>query len=117
MSEQRIIKNRSIIMVYILSIITLGFYGIYWIISTKRDINSLGADIPNCLLMFIPVVHIFWVYKYSEGYSCYVKKDNQPLLWTAISLFIGFVLPFFVQKSLNEYANASQNAPANVEAA
>lgn len=48
------VKNRNIFLVYLFSIITFGIYSIYWLVSTKNEMNSLGAKIPTALLLIIP---------------------------------------------------------------
>jgi hypothetical protein len=101
--EKRVIKKRNIFLVYLFHIITLGIYGVYWMISTKRDMNSLGATIPNAFLMVIPIVNLYWFYKYSEGYSI-VKKDDHKVLWFFLFLIFGIVMPAMVQSELNKVA-------------
>ena len=88
-------------MVYFLMFISFGFYGIYWSISTKEDMNSLGGEIPTAWLLLIPGANFYWFYKYSEAYACNVRKSNDPMVWFIINLFAGFVTPAFVQSSLN----------------
>ncbi len=62
------IKNRNIVAVYLLTIFTLGIYGIYWQVQTKEEIKGLGADIPTAWLLIVPIANIYWLYKYAEGY-------------------------------------------------
>ncbi|MCR4323931.1 MAG: DUF4234 domain-containing protein [Nanoarchaeota archaeon] len=58
-TEKRVIKRRNIVLIYIFSIITFGIYGIYWIVSTKNDINSLGGEIPTGWLLIIPIANLY----------------------------------------------------------
>ncbi len=98
------VKERNVVLVYLFSIITLGIYGIYWIISTKNEFNKLGAEIPTAFLLIVPIVNIYWVYKYCEGYSNHVRKDNNAILWFVVYIFAGFLIPAFVQIELNKLA-------------
>ncbi|MDA3938413.1 MAG: DUF4234 domain-containing protein [Spirochaetia bacterium] len=98
------VKNRNIAMVYILSIITFGIYGIYWTVVTKNEINGLGAEIPTAWLIIIPIANIYWMYKYCEGFSEKVKKDNNPILWFVLYILIGIIIPAIVQSELNKLA-------------
>jgi len=41
------LSRRSLIKVYVFGIITLGIYFIFWLIKTKNEMNSLGAEIPT----------------------------------------------------------------------
>ena len=98
------IKNRNIFLVYIFSIITFGIYAIYWAVSTKNEINSLGAEIPTAWLIIIPIANIYWVYKYCEGFSMKVKKDKNTLLWFIVCILVGIVMPAIIQSELNKIA-------------
>ncbi|MFW6046222.1 MAG: DUF4234 domain-containing protein [Candidatus Woesearchaeota archaeon] len=98
------VKNRNILLVYIYSIITFGIYGIYWFVSTKNEMNKLGAKIPTAWLLIVPIVNFYWAYKYCEGYSKHVRKDNNAILWFVVYIFAGFLIPLFVQSELNKLA-------------
>jgi hypothetical protein len=98
------IKKRDIVMVYLLGFITFGIYFLVWWVKTKGEINSLGGDIPTAWLIIIPIANLFWIYKYCEGFSLYVKKDNNALLWFLIAFFIGIIIPAIVQSELNKVA-------------
>lgn len=104
--EKRKIKYRNIFLVYLFTIITFGIYTIYWFVSTKRDINSLGAKIPTAWLMIIPIVNIYWMFKYLQGYTKVMKKDNGFLIvLIAVCLALGFLIPGIIQYGLNQKSN------------
>ena len=98
------VKNRNIVMVYLLSMITFGIYGIYWTVATKNEINGQGAEIPTAWLIIIPIANIYWMYKYCEGFSEKVKKDNNTLLWFVLYILVGIIMPAIVQSELNKLA-------------
>ena len=98
------VKNRNIVLVYIFSIITLGIYAIYWAVSTKNEINTLGAKIPTGWLLIVPIANLYWVYKYCEGFAQKVKKDNNTLLWFILYILVGIIMPAIVQSELNKRA-------------
>jgi hypothetical protein len=103
---KRKIKNRNIFLVYLFTIITFGIYGIYWMVSTKNDINSLGAKIPTAWLMIIPIINIFWMFKYLQGYTKVMKKDEGFLIvLVVVWLVLGFLLPGIIQYGLNKKSN------------
>ncbi|MBQ2623458.1 DUF4234 domain-containing protein [Candidatus Saccharibacteria bacterium] len=103
------IKNRNIVAVYLLTIFTLGIYSIYWQVKTKEEIKSLGADIPTAWLLIVPIANIYWLYKYAEGYSSYVKKDNNGILWFIVFWLIPIIMPAIVQSDLNKFAGKETN--------
>lgn len=98
------IKRRNPAFVLIMSLITLGIYAIYWTVKTKGEINSLGADIPTAFLIIVPFANFYFWYKYCEGFSTYVKKDNNGILWFILHIFIGFVTMIIFQVELNKLA-------------
>ncbi len=99
------IQKRDVVMVYVLTIITFGIYGIYWSVKTKDELNSLGGDIPTAWLLIIPIASLYWLYKYSEAYSTKLKKDNNGVLWFIVFWLIGIIMPAIVQSDLNKIAD------------
>ena len=96
------VKKRNIFLVYLFTFITFGIYGIYWFVSTKKEMNSLGADIPTAWLLIVPIANIYWLYKYSEAFSKVVKKDNNVALWFILFLLVSIITPGVVQSELNK---------------
>ena len=95
-------KKRNLILVYLFGFITFGIYFIYWYIKTKDEMNEMGAKIPTGILLFIPFVNIYWMYKYCEGFADVVKKDGNKILYFILSIFISIVIPAIVQLELNK---------------
>jgi len=68
------VKYRNPVLVILFTIITLGIYGIYWLVSTTNELRRLTSIAPDPLALFlllIPVLNIFvgiWYYwKYSKA--------------------------------------------------
>lgn len=99
------VTKRNVVTIYILSILTFGIYTLYWLVKTKEALNSLGADIPTSWLLIVPIANIYWAYKFCEGYSNNVKKDNNPILWFIVYLLVGIIMPAIVQVDLNKLAD------------
>lgn len=99
------IKRRNPALVIIFTIITFGIYEIYWFVKTKNEINSLGAEIPTAWLLIIPIANLYWEYKYAEGFSKYVKKDDNAILWFLLLLFVAPVAMIIFQVELNKLVN------------
>jgi hypothetical protein len=96
------ISKRSLLKVYLLGIITLGIYFIYWIVKSKNEINSLGAKIPTAWFLIIPIANLYWLYRYAEGFSDFVKKDKNSVIWFLLFWFVPIILPAIVQYELNK---------------
>ena len=75
------VVERNVFLIYLFTFLTLGIYGIYWMVSTKNELNKFGADIPTGWLIVVPIANIYWIYKYCEGFSEKLKKDNNTILW------------------------------------
>ena len=110
------LKERNVLLVYLLGIFTLGIYFLYWYVQTKREINeNFGASIPTCWLLIIPIANIYWTYKYAEAYSLYVKRDDNTVLWAILFILIGIIVPALVQIELNKYVGKTiPKGPVNV---
>jgi len=106
------IKNRNIVVVYLLMFVTLGIYGIVWSVKTKEEINSLGGNIPTAWLIIVPIANIWWTWRYCEDFGKYVKKDDNGAMWFIIYLLIGIIIPAIVQSELNKIADKEN--PDNV---
>ena len=98
------VKKRNIILIYLFGFLTLGIYFIYWWVSTKNEINSLGAKIPTAWLLIIPIANLYWYYRYCEGFATKVKKDNNTIIWFILQIFVSIIMPAIVQSELNKYA-------------
>ncbi|MBU0457684.1 MAG: DUF4234 domain-containing protein [Nanoarchaeota archaeon] len=98
------IKKRNVILVYLFTLITFGIYLIYWLVKTKVEMNELGAKIPTAWLIIIPIANIYWLYKYAEGFSTKLKKDNNAILWFLLFWLVGIIMPIMVQLELNKKA-------------
>ncbi len=105
------VEKRNPLFVLVLSFVTLGIYGLYWLVKTKGELNSFGAKIPTAwilLAILIPIagwlVWLYWAYKYAEAYTKFVKKGDSPILWTILLAFLFPFAAYFVQKDLNKYA-------------
>jgi len=60
-------ENRSPLAVFLLTMVTLGIYGLVWYVKTKEEMNAKGAEIPSAWLLIVPIANIIWMWKYSVG--------------------------------------------------
>ena len=94
--------KRSVVAVIVLSVITFGIYGIYWFVTTKNEMVYRGASIPTSWLVIIPILNIYWMWKWSEG----VDHVTQGKLSAAVTFLLVFLLGVIgvaiVQASFNK---------------
>jgi hypothetical protein len=93
--------KRSPIAVFFLGIITLGIYGIVWHVKTKGEMNRLGANIPSAWLMIIPLVNIWWLWKYAEGVEEITKGGMSKAVAFLLLFLIGLIGDAVIQDTFN----------------
>ena len=82
------VKYRNPVLVILFSILTLGIYAIYWLVSTTNELRRLTSVAPDPLALFlllISILNIFvWIW-YFWKYSSAVEAVSG---FRAIVLFI-----------------------------
>lgn len=73
-------KQRNVFTVILLPYVTLGIYSLYWYVSTKNELNRRGEKIPTAWLIIVPIVNLWWIWKYSEAVeSQFGEKLSAPI--------------------------------------
>lgn len=62
MKQSKHIKKRSLLVMLVLTIVTLGLYPLYWLVTTRREMVATGAKIPTTLLAIVPILLSACVY-------------------------------------------------------
>lgn len=107
-------KNRSPIAVFFFSFATFGIYGIYWYVKTKGEINKLtDAKIPTAWLIIIPLVNIWWTWKYSEGVDKATKGELSAVISFILLLALGSIGMAVIQNSFNKVGQQAVAPAAN----
>jgi hypothetical protein len=106
------LKERSLLGMFFLLIITFGFYWLYWSVKTKNEINCLGARIPTAFLVIIPFANFYFWYRYSQAFVTFVKKDSDPIAYFLLMSLLPVIGIFLVQDGLNDHIR--KNMPRNV---
>lgn len=114
------IQKRDIAMCIILSIVTCGIYGIYWMISLVNDLNAASDSVNDTSggmvfllsLVTFNIYTLYWMYKAGEKVSYIRAKNGRPdgsqngLLYLILALFgLGLVSYCLIQNELNEVAS------------
>ena len=95
--------KRSVASVIILTLVTLGIYGLVWMVKTKGEMNQAGANIPTAWMLLIPFIGpIIWQWKFAGG----VEHVTGGKFSQAISFILMFVLGIIgmaiIQSELNK---------------
>jgi len=67
--------RRSFVVVILLTFLTFGIYSLYWLVKTKLEMNRQGAQIPTAWLLIVPIVNIYWIWKYCEGVETVTERQ------------------------------------------
>jgi len=97
-------QHRDPIMVFLLSIITLGIYGLFWAVTTKNQMNDKGAQIPTAWLIIIPIVNFWWWWKFCEGVELVTNKGMGAAVAFLLVLFLEIIGMAIIQNELNKVA-------------
>jgi RsiW-degrading membrane proteinase PrsW (M82 family) len=116
------VKHRNPAVVIVLTVITLGIYGIYWVVSTTKELRSLKADAPNpwaLVLFIIPLVNIIVALWYYWKYSGAVEEISG---FSAVLLFLLWIVfspaaVVIAQIQLNKKAAVTRPSAAKAMAA
>ena len=82
------VKHRNPVLVILFTVLTLGIYGIYWVVSTTKELRSLTPNAPNTwalALFIVPIVNIFVALWYYWKYSVALEAVSG---FSAIGLFL-----------------------------
>src|SRR5688572_25425852 len=102
-------QNRNPIAVALLPFVTLGIYAIYWEVKTKGEMNQLGTQIPTAWLIIVPLVNIWWMWKYCEGVEQVTKGKMQGIVAFVLLWFLGPIGAAIIQDSFNKTVAAASS--------
>jgi len=94
-------RTRSLLGMLLLTLITAGLYQIYWLYSTKEEMRAKGSRIPTILLLLVPLVNIWWFWRYARGVAEVTRHEDHRLLTFVLLVFANGVAPFVTQWSFN----------------
>jgi hypothetical protein len=101
--------KRSVAAVILLSIVTFGIYALVWLVKTKGEMVKCGADIPTAWLLLVPIVSIYWSWKFAGGVE-HVTRGKMSQVIAFILLFVlGLIGMAIIQAELNK-AEGTPNA-------
>jgi len=101
-------RERSPVMAVILSLVTFGFYFIYWFYDTnaqfKHELNDGSHPGLRTLALFIPIANIVALYK--QATSAQEATDGHDWLLSFLSYIVFAPIGIFVvQKDINDALN------------
>lgn len=117
------IQNRSIIMYVLLSLVTCGIFGFYWMYCVNEDVNkSLGEnDMSGGMVILLTIITcgiygLIWAYMLGNKISRLKRMMGDPYaesslgaLYLVLCIFTTYIVPLAIaQNELNKYAQFSE---------
>jgi hypothetical protein len=105
-------KNRSVLGVVLFPLVTFGIYALYWLVSTKGELNEKGATVPTAWLLIVPFVNLYWLWKYYEGAEQVTSGKVNGVLMFVLGLFITPLIPYALCQSAYNSLSEPTASPA-----
>lgn len=93
--------KRSVLGVCLLALFTFGIYSLIWYVSVGREMRRQGADVPTAWLSIIPLVNIYWLWKWSCGVEYVTNKELSGASAFLLLMLLNVIGMAIVQSSLN----------------
>jgi cytochrome bd-type quinol oxidase subunit 2 len=108
-------KQRSVPLVIILSLVTFGIYGIIWYVMTRNELKEKGIETVHPLLVLVPfvggLIFIYFLWQYSAGVEKVTNGKYSQVVAFLLLVLIGFIGIGLVQNAYNEIGTGNNNDP------
>ena len=112
------IERRNIAVCIVLTLVTCGIYGIYWIVCLTNDVNTVSGDVNGTsggMVVLLTIVTcgiygIYWAYKQGEKLDFTknnrgIPSSNSGVLYLILQIFgFGVIAYALMQNELNKLA-------------
>ena len=112
------IERRNIAVCIVLTLVTCGLYGIYWIVCLTNDVNTVSGDVNGTsggMVVLLTIVTcgiygIYWAYKQGEKLDFTknnrgIPSSNSGVLYLILQIFgFGIIAYALMQNELNKLA-------------
>ena len=112
------IERRNIAVCIVLTLVTCGIYGIYWIVCLTNDVNTVSGDVNGTsggMVVLLTIVTcgiygIYWAYKQGEKLDFTknnrgIPSSNSGVLYLILQIFgFGIIAYALMQYELNKLA-------------
>jgi len=84
-------KNRSVGMVIVLTLLTLFIYGIIWYWQNAQSMKKQGMDVPHPILIIIPIANLYFMYKFYAGIEKVSNGEKSGIMMFVLALVLGII--------------------------
>ena len=113
------IERRNIAVCIVLTLVTCGIYGIYWIVCLTNDVNTVSGDVNGTsggMVVLLTIVTcgiygIYWAYKQGEKLDFTknnrgIPSSNSGVLYLILQIFgFGIIANALMHNSPNKLAS------------
>ena len=90
------IERRNIAVCIVLTLVTCGIYGIYWIVCLTNDVNTVSGDVNGTSGGMVVLLTIV---------TCGIPSSNSGVLYLILQIFgFGIIAYALMQNELNKLA-------------
>lgn len=115
------LQRKNIVTCIILSIVTCGFYSLYWLYCLVSDINAISDD-PNAMSPVLVIIlsfvtcglyFLYWVYKAGSLLDQKMIEtgrtaESRPVLYVVLALFCLTIVTYvLMQDTINQLAESN----------
>ena len=97
-------KERNLFAIAGLTIVTFGIYQLVWYVKTKDEMVKNGADVPTAWFIIIPLVNIWWLWKYSKGVEHVTNNQLSGLISFILLVLLDSIGMLVIQHYFNKVA-------------
>ena len=96
--------------IWLLSLVTLGFYFYYWCVRSQIDVNRSAKQqiVPSCWYLAVPGLNYYWMWLYTEALQKVsynrIKATDVFLVYVICTSFLGLPL------SIGNFFNSSSSS-------
>ncbi len=94
--------KQGAIKIILLTFVTCGIYGIYWLYKIGEELRERGADIPGFWQAFVPILGLLWLYKWAQGIEQVSGGRTSAVTLLIVYLFFFPAAVFMVQGALQD---------------
>ncbi|WP_314164162.1 DUF4234 domain-containing protein [Lachnoanaerobaculum gingivalis] len=120
------LQRKNIVTCIILSIVTCGFYSLYWLYCIVTDINTISED-PNAMSPVLVIIlsfvtcglyFLYWVYKAGSLLDQKMIEtgrtaESRSVLYVVLALFCFAIVTYaLMQDTINQLAESNMSKPS-----
>jgi hypothetical protein len=103
--------KRSVAAVILLTLVTLGIYGLVWTVKTKNEMVKCGASIPTAwCLIFLPTA-IWFQWKFAGGVEHVTRGKMSQVIAFILMFVLGLIGMAIIQAELNKVEGTAAALP------